>query len=59
MVTIKSKAEIEKMKMAGKVTFGALKAVKEAIKPGITTLELDRVAEKYIRSQGCTPAFKG
>ncbi len=59
MVTIKSKAEIEKMKMAGKVTFGALKAVKAAIKPGVTTLELDQVAEAYIRAQGCTPAFKG
>lgn len=59
MVTIKAKSEIEKMKIAGKVTYGALKAVKAAIRPGVTTLELDRVAEEYIRSQGCTPSFKG
>lgn len=59
MVTIKSKSEIEKMKEAGRVTFGALKAVKEAIRPGVTTLHLDKVAEDYIRSQGCTPSFKG
>lgn len=59
MVTIKSKSEIEKMKVAGIVTYGALKAVKEAVKPGVTTIELDRIAEKYIRSQGCTPGFKG
>lgn len=59
MVTIKSKSEIEKMKVAGIVTYGALKAVKEAVKPGVTTIELDRIAEKYIRAQGCTPGFKG
>ncbi len=59
MVTIKSKSETEKMKAAGEVTYGALCRVKEAVKPGVTTLELDRIAESYIRSQGCTPSFKG
>ena len=59
MVTIKSKSEIEKMKVAGKVTYGALKAVHDAIHPGVSTLELDRVAERYIKSQGCTCSFKG
>lgn len=59
MVTIKSKSEIEKMKVAGRITYEALKAVEEAIKPGITTGELDKVAEKYIKSQGCTASFKG
>lgn len=59
MVTVKSKSEIEKMKVAGKVTYGALKAVKAAIRPGVTTLQLDKVAEEYIRAQGCIPAFKG
>lgn len=59
MVTIKSKSEIEKMKAAGAVTYGALCAVEEAVKPGITTAELDRIAEKYIKSQGCIPTFKG
>lgn len=59
MVTIKSKSEIEKMKIAGRITYGALEAVRGAVRPGITTLELDSVAEKYIRSQGATPSFKG
>lgn len=59
MVTIKSKSEIEKMKIAGRVTFETLEAVREAVKPGVTTLELDRVAEKYIKSQGCKASFKG
>ncbi len=59
MVTVKSKSEIEKMKVAGRVTYGALKAVKAAIRPGVTTLQLDKVAEEYIRAQGCIPAFKG
>lgn len=58
MVTIKSKTEIENMKAAGKVTGEALKILEENVKPGITTLELDRIAEKYIRSQGCIPSFK-
>lgn len=59
MVSIKSKSEIEKMKVAGRITYETLCAVREAVKPGITTAELDKVAEKYIRSQGCEPTFKG
>lgn len=59
MVTIKSKAEIEKMKIAGRITYETLELVRTAVKPGVTTLDLDQVAEKYIRSQGCTASFKG
>ncbi len=59
MVTIKSKSELEKMQLAGRVTYGALKAVKAAVRPGVTTKELDEIADTYIRSQGCTPSFKG
>ena len=59
MVTIKSKSEIQYMMDAGKITGEALKAVEENVKPGITTLELDRIAEKYIRSCGAIPSFKG
>jgi len=59
MVTIKSKTEIEYMKAAGKITGETLKLLEELVKPGISTLELDKAAEKYIRSQGCTPSFKG
>ena len=59
MVAIKSKSEIEKMKIAGRITYETLEAVREAVKPGVTTLDLDRVAEKYIKSQGCKASFKG
>ncbi len=59
MVTIKSKTEIEYMKEAGRVTGETLKLLKSLIKPGITTLELDSEAEKFIRANGCTPSFKG
>lgn len=58
MVNIKSKLEIEKMKIAGRITFETLERVREAVKPGVTTMELDRIAEQYIRSQKCTPSFK-
>lgn len=59
MITIKSKAEIELMKIAGRVTGETLKRVEEAVKPGVTTNELNKIAEDYIRSQGCLPSFKG
>ena len=59
MVNIKSKSEIEKMKIAGKVTYGALKAVSEAVKPGVTTAELDKIAADFIKSNGCKASFKG
>lgn len=59
MVAIKSKSEIEKMKQAGVVTYGALCAVRDGIRPGVTTKELDKIAEAYIRAQGCIPSFKG
>lgn len=58
MVTIKSKHEIELMKAAGRITYEALKKMEEAVKPGITTRELDRIAEKYIKSCGASPSFK-
>lgn len=59
MVTIKSKSEIEKMKIAGSVTYGALKEIEKAVKPGVTTGEIDKIAEKYIKSHGCTASSKG
>ncbi|MDO5310558.1 MAG: type I methionyl aminopeptidase [Clostridia bacterium] len=59
MVTIKSKSEIEKMKIAGRITRETLERIKEAAVPGITTAELDRIAERYIKSQGCKASFKG
>ena len=59
MVTIKSKREIELMKEACRVAALAQKAVEEAIRPGISTLELDAIAEKTMRDNGAIPAEKG
>lgn len=59
MVDIKSKREIELMKEVCRVTAITHKAIEQAIKPGITTLELDRIAEKTIRENGGIPAQKG
>ena len=59
MIYIKSKKEIEKLRRAGQITAGAIMAAGEALKPGMTTRELDRVVEKYITSHGAKPGFKG
>ena len=59
MITNKTPAEIEKMRRAGVVLYEALKAVKAAVRPGVTTLELDSVAERVIRSYGAIPSEKG
>ena len=59
MINIKSNRELEIMKEAGRITALAHRKVKEAIRPGISTLELDYIAEKTIRDNGATPSFKG
>ena len=59
MIEIKSKREIELMKEACRITALVHKALEEAIKPGITTLELDKLAESIIRKNGGIPAQKG
>lgn len=56
MVDIKSKREIELMREVCRITALTHKAIEEAIKPGITTLELDKIAEKTIRENGGIPA---
>lgn len=58
-ITIKSSREIAHMREAGRIVAVAKAEVAEAIKPGITTAELDRLAEDSIMSQGAVPAFKG
>ena len=59
MVSIKSKKEIEKMREACRVANLAQKAVEAAIRPGISTYELDKIAEKTMRDNGAIPAEKG
>jgi methionyl aminopeptidase len=59
MIILKSEREVNYLRDAGKIVAGALAEVKKAVKPGVTTLELDEIAEKYIKGRGATPAFKG
>ncbi|MEX2184568.1 MAG: type I methionyl aminopeptidase [Chloroflexota bacterium] len=59
MVTRKSRAEIERMRRAGRVVAEVLALVEEALKPGVSTAQLDRLAEAHIRKAGATPSFKG
>lgn len=59
MIIRKSKAEIEKMRAAGRIVAQVLKRLSSMVEPGITTLDLDREAERMIRSAGAVPTFKG
>ena len=59
MVSIKNKSEIEKMREACRVANLAQKAVEAAIKPGVSTWELDKIAERTMRENGAIPAEKG
>ena len=59
MITIKSEREIELLKVAGNIVYKTHQYLKPYIKEGITTKELDRLGEAFIRSQGATPSFKG
>jgi methionyl aminopeptidase len=55
----KSSEELDKMRKAGRIVAGTIDAVLVAVEPGRSTLDLDRVAERYIREQGAIPSFKG
>lgn len=59
MIILKTPAEIETMAMASKLVAETLEAVRREVKAGVTTEELDRMAEEFIRARGCIPAFKG
>jgi len=59
MIYIKSRNEIETMRQAGKIVAQTHELLKKAIRPGITTKELDEIAETFIIKQGAIPAFKG
>ncbi len=59
MIVLKTSRELAIMKEACVISAGALKTVGLAVQPGITTAELDRIAEEYIRSKGAVPNFKG
>jgi len=58
-IEIKTPAQIDKMRVAGLVVGETLELLRATVKAGMTTLELDKVAEDNIRSSGATPSFKG
>src|SRR5690348_1923996 len=59
MVTLKSPREIETMRRSGKITSAVLSELMKAARPGMTTAELDAMAERGIRERGGIPTFKG
>ncbi|MFF2094520.1 type I methionyl aminopeptidase [Paenibacillus sp. NPDC058174] len=59
MIICKSDSELQVMREAGRIVAETHQLMKEAVKPGVTTLELDQIAEAYIRSKGAVPSFKG
>src|SRR3954451_13981921 len=59
MIVKKSTEEIAKIEAAGQVLARCLTMLRGKARPGVTTEDLDQAAERFIRSQGATPAFKG
>jgi methionyl aminopeptidase len=59
VIILKSPAEIDKMRRAGSIVAATRQKVVDAVRPGITTEQLDRVAEEHIAAAGATPNFKG
>ena len=57
-VTIKSAREIERMRVAGKILASVHEELGKALKPGMSTQDIDRLGEELIRSHGCVPSFK-
>jgi len=59
MIELKTNRQLEKMREAGRIVAETLNLLKKAVQVGITTQELDRLAEDFIRKCGAKPAFKG
>lgn len=59
MIELKTSRELQLMKEACRISAGALRVAGEAVKPGISTWEIDRIAYNYIKSQGAEPNFLG
>ena len=59
MIVLKTSRELSVMREACRISAGALQLVGKSVEPGISTWELDKIAEKYILSQGAKPNFKG
>ena len=58
-IVIKTPCELEQMRQAGRINALALEAMRQAVRPGISTLELDAIAARVLRQHGARPAFLG
>src|SRR6202158_3567686 len=58
-IVCKSVSQIDKMRRSGRIVRQVLEAAREAVAPGVSTMDLERVAERTIRDLGAKPAFKG
>ena len=58
-ITVKTSLELDRMIDAGRITGEVLTVLRDSICAGMTTYELDQIAEKEMRSRGAIPAFKG
>ncbi len=59
MIILKSAREIDIMRKAGRIVAECHEILAEVVKPGISTIELDKIVEEHIRKQGAKPSFKG
>lgn len=59
MITLKSKQQLEKLRAAGALVAETYEVLREQIVPGVSTKELDRIAEEHVRSKGGIPVYKG
>ena len=59
MIILKSPEEIDRMRVAGRITALTVQRLVEEVRPGMTTADLDAIAEKIIRGEGAVPSFKG
>lgn len=59
MIICKSDVELQLMREAGRIVAETHRLMAQAVRPGVTTQELDQIAEQFIRSQGAIPSFKG
>jgi len=59
MVTRKSRSEIEQMRQAGRIVAQVLDQIEAELRPGVSTADLDAMAEDHIRASGAVPSFKG
>lgn len=57
MIVLKTRRELELMREAGRISAGALRVAGEAVQPGISTAEIDKIAYDYIKSQNAIPSF--